>query len=336
MAEVFKSKRIFFPKGLQKQFIIRVKEDLGLTWNKLAEILGVSARNLNDWKNEKISMPLNAAKTISAKTRIKLPNNIQIKDRFWYVKKGAKLGGLAVYKKYGHIGGNQKIREKKWREWWEKIGKFNSELLPNKTLPFKKPRKSEQLAEFVGIMLGDGGISKYQITVTLHDKDDLEYSKLVLKIIKKLFGINPSVYHDEKDSVNTIVISRSTLIKFLTDKIGLKIGNKIKQQVDIPDWVKKNKKFKVACLRGLMDTDGCLVLHKYKVRDKEYCYKKLEFCSASKPLVKSVINILKEFDFRPRLSHNGKNVWIDNKNEVKRYFKIINSNNPKHRNRFLG
>ena len=242
---------------------------------------------------------------------------------------------MAVYKKYGIIGGNQEIRKKKWREWWEKSGKFNLNLLPNKTLPFKTPRKSNKLAEFIGIMLGDGGISQYQITVTLHDKDDLEYSKFVLKLMKKLFGINPSVYHDKKDSVNTITISRSILVKFLTDEIGLKIGNKIKQQVDIPGWIKKNKKFEIACLRGLMDTDGCLVLHKYKVKNKEYRYKKLEFCSASKPLIKSIIEILKKFDFRPRLSHNSKNVWIDSKSEVERYFKIIDSNNPKHKNRFL-
>ncbi len=335
MAETFKYKRIFFPKGKQKKFIINAKNKLGLSWDELAKLLGISVRNLIDWKNEKISMPFNVVKIICRKTKIKTPKNIEVREKFWYVKKGARLGGLSVYKKYGKVGGDSEYRKKKWREWWEKTGKFNLRLLPNKTLPFKNPEISKELAEFIGIMLGDGGISRYQITITLHDKDDLKYSKFVLKLMKKLFGINPSVYHSKKKSVNTLVISRSKLIKFLTGRIGLKIGNKIKQQIDIPNWIKKDKKLKIACLRGLMDTDGCLVIHKYKVKNKEYRYKKLDFCSASQSLIKSVMKILKEFDFKPRLSHNGKNIWIDKQDEVKRYFAVIKSNNPKHISRFL-
>lgn len=334
MTELSKYKRAFFQKGNQKKFIIEAKKKLGLTWNELAKILGISTRNLIDWKNEKISMPLYGVKTICQKTRREIPNDIKIRDRFWYARKGAKLGGLSVYKKYGHIGGNPEIRKKKWREWWEKTGKLNPNLLPNKTLSFKVPRKSEGLAEFAGIMLGDGGISKYQITITLHDKDDFQYSIFVAKLMEELFGVKPSVYHDKKDSVNTLAISRVNLVKFLKDEVGLKVGNKIRQKADIPKWIKQNNRFCGACMRGLMDTDGCLVINKYKVNNKEYCYKKLNFCSASFSLISSVIKILRIFDFNPRLSHNGRNIWIDEQKEVERYLKIIGSNNPKHIERY--
>ena len=254
---------------------------------------------------------------------------------FWYVFNGSSAGGTAVYKKYGHIGGDSEFRKKKWFEWWNKIGKFKPHPIINVTKSIKKPDYSPKLAEFTGIVMGDGGITKNQLTITLHHIDDKEYGKFVAKLMEKLFGVKPSIYHDSEDSVNNFVISRIKLIKFCTEKLGLKIGNKIKQQISIPDWIETNKKYQIACIRGLVDTDGCLVIHKYKVGGKQYCYKKLNFCSASKPLVKSVIGILKKFDFNPRLSHNGRNVWIDSQNEVKRYFKIIGSNNPKHKNRFL-
>lgn len=330
MAEKVISKRVIFRSGKQKLFINQIKNNLKITDEKLARLLKISVRTLTDWKHEKFLMPFNSVKFLSKKAKFKIPVKIKIVDNFWYVHKGAVKGGMAVYKKYGRIGGDPDYRKKKWYEWWEKEGKFKPSSIHNTPLSFQKPIISESLAEFVGIMLGDGGMSKYQIHITLHCKDDKDYMNFVVKLVKKLFGINPAIYYDSKDSVNVLVISRINLVNFLSQKIGLKIGNKIKQKMDIPAWIKRNKKFQIACLRGLIDTDGCLVIHKYKVNGKQYCYKKLNFCSASKSLVISIIQILKTFDFKPRLSHNSRNAWIDNQKEVMRYLKVIGSNNPKH------
>jgi hypothetical protein len=53
MTDIFKSKRVIFPKGYQKKFIIKSKNKLNFTWNQMAKNLNISTRNLVDWKNEK-------------------------------------------------------------------------------------------------------------------------------------------------------------------------------------------------------------------------------------------------------------------------------------------
>ena len=335
MADLFTNNRAKFPSGEQKKFIVRCSEKLGKSNDQLAEFLNVSTRTITDWKREKFLMTMRAVVLLSKKSKIPVPENIKKEEPFWYARSGAAAGGTAVYRKYGHVGGNPENRKRKWREWWEEKGKFQPHPIINVMKRIKIPKKSADLAEFTGIVMGDGGITARQVTITLHHIDDEKYARFVVKLIKRLFGVAPKIYHDPKNSVNDLVVSRTALVNFCTEKLGLKIGNKIKQQIDIPDWIKNNKKFQSACVRGLVDTDGSLVIHKYKVGGKMYCYKKLDFCSASKPLIGSVIEILKKFDFMPRLSHNGRNVWIDDQNEVRRYFRIIGSDNPKHRERLL-
>lgn len=329
MAKVLISKRAIFPKGAQKKFILNAKKKLGLTWNQLAEMLNISTRNLTDWKNEKFSISLRATKTVCKKLKIRLPRNIEIRKPFWYVNKGARVGGIAVYKKYGIIGGDPEYRKKKWREWWEGEGKYKKHPFINVCIPIKKPKKSKDLAEFVGIILGDGGITKRQLTITLNAVDDKEYSKFVIKLIKKLFCVKPSIYHNTKDSVNDIVVSRSELVKFCIS-MGLLIGNKVKQQVDVPMWIKQNNTFLISCLRGLIDTDGCIFTHSYKVNGKVYSYKKMAFSNRSKPLILTVYQYLKRIGLSPRFTKDGKDVRIESKNDVRKYFRLIGSHNPKH------
>ena len=98
-------------------------------------------------------------------------------------------------------------------------------------------------------------------------------------------------------------------------------------------WIKRNKKFQIACVRGLIDTDGSVIIHKYGVNGKLYNYKKLQFTSLSRPLLLSVYKILKDLEVNPRLARQ-KEVWIDSKMSVKKYFDIVGSHNLKHLNRY--
>lgn len=333
MTEKFKCKRVVFKNGAQRKFIKNAKKSLHLNNKELAKLLKVTNRTLSDWKREKFYIPLDAVKILLRKERRSMPKNIKIREPFWYVNKGAKIGGLAVYRKYGIVGGNPEKRKEKWFEWWNQIGKFKKHPILNKPLPIKRPNYSEELAEFVGIVIGDGGISKRQLTVTLHHKDDKKYTEFVVNLIKKLFSVKPSIYHNYKNSVNNIVVSRSELVKFCAEKLGLKIGNKIKQQVDIPDWIKKNKKFQVACLRGLIDTDGSIIIHKYKSKNKFYSYKKIGFTTKSYPLLKSASNILDRLGIKYGISKRG-DVRIESQKNVEKYLNLVNSHNPKHLERY--
>lgn len=328
MTELFKyQKRISFQRGYQKKFIQFIQSELSFSIDQLSKLLNIHPRTLRDWRREKFSMSLSAIRTLCKRVKIAMPANILIQDPFWYTRKGGIAGGRAVYKKYGTIGGSPHIRLKKWREWWETKGKFLDRPIFRK-LPFQKPQLSQELAEFIGIMMGDGGLSHFQLCITLHHKDDLAFSRFVVNLIQKLFNTIPSKYHVPKNSVYNIVVSRKGLVEYLHG-LGLPIGNKVRQNFDIPNWIRKNKKFTIACLRGLIDTDGSIFVHTYRAGRKWYSYKKIAFCSASAPLRMSVYTILKKLGFNPRISQE-RDVRLDNKADVERYFTIIGSHNQKH------
>ncbi|PIZ87415.1 MAG: hypothetical protein COX92_01255 [Candidatus Nealsonbacteria bacterium CG_4_10_14_0_2_um_filter_40_15] len=326
MAEKIISKRVLFPKGKQRIFLNKVIRKIPV--RKIAKLCNLSQRTIRDWRRGKFLMDFNALSKICKNTKISLPSDIKLRDKYWYTIKGCSAGGKAVWKKYGRIGNNPTYRKKKWREWWEREGKYRPSPILNLPKSIKNPAFSKELAEFVGILLGDGGITKYQVVITLHSKDDKEYSKFVIALIKKLFNVPVGVNYDKNYSSLDLAISRSKLVRFCTEKLGLKLGNKIKQQVDISSWIKQNKQYAIACLRGLIDTDGCIFIHRYKVNGKWYNYKKLAFTSYSKPLRQSVFDILKNIELNPRLAQRS-DVRLDSIDDVKRYFQLVGSHNPK-------
>lgn len=335
MAEMRTDKRAFFPKGKQAKFLNDVQQKLLVNNNEMAEIIGKNTRTLADWKREKFSMSFETAEFLSKKTGIEIDREVKVREAHWYTKTGASAGGLAVYKKYGRIGGDEDERKRKWNIWWETKGKFEKHPILFITKPIRKPDFSTKLAEFVGILLGDGGIAKRQVVITLHRYDDKEYSEYIRLLVEELFNVIPGVYKNRKSLADNIVISRTELVLFCKEKLGLKVGNKVRQQVDVPAWIKNKKIYHIACLRGLVDTDGCVIKHCYTVKGKRYCYKKLSFTNASVPLLKFVFEGLSNLGMSPRATKNGKEVRIESQTDMERYFRVVGSNNPKHLNRWL-
>ncbi|HYF05813.1 MAG TPA: hypothetical protein VEA59_06615 [Patescibacteria group bacterium] len=177
MSEINK-KRIIFPPGEQKLFLESVQAKLQFDNETAADFLGICERTFRDWKREKFNIDSISANMLIEKSRIPLPHEVEIRDQFWYVHKGASLGGKARMKKYGNVGGDPVYRMNKWREWW----KSNSHTV-RQGLSHPKdvtlPNPSEKLAEFFGIMMGDGGMTKNQINISLHAYDDLEFAHYV-------------------------------------------------------------------------------------------------------------------------------------------------------------
>ena len=104
----------------------------------------------------------------------------------------------------------------------------------NQRHDIKIPKKrSADLAEFFGIMLGDGKLSPTQIIVTLGDKEK-SYVLYVQAKIKKIFGACPKIsvrklgYHD-------VYLGSVELSRWLKEE-GL-VYNKVKSQVSAPQWI---------------------------------------------------------------------------------------------------
>jgi len=329
VAERFKSKRVLFKKGEQKNFLIRVCKNLDISDQEIADKLGVHRRTFQDWCREKYSMTETALTQLSTISKIAVPKGVKFVGKYWYTSENGRKGALARMKKYGNVAGNPEYRKRKWKEWWLKEGRYLPHPIINVSTPIKTPRLSKKLAEFVGIMMGDGGMSEYQVHITLHREDDKEFIKYVVQLIDELFGIKPCVYTNHRDLGDNVVVSRRELVLFCRDKLGLHIGNKIRQGLDIPAWIYKKREYKIACVRGLIDTDGSVFTHRYRVSGKMYSYKKLSFTSMSPPLIISVLSILKSEGLNPRLAR-GKDIWLDSKADVARYFKTFGFSNLKH------
>lgn len=337
MAEPVKSKfdkRVFFPPGKQRLFLSTARESLKLSWSQFAEKVGAHKRTLNDWRREKYSTPLKIVLKISRLTNTEVPKDMKIREPFWYVRKGAKIGAklgtITCLRKYGRIGGDPEYRKKKWYEWWEREGKYKYDFIGT-CKSIRKPNYSKNLAEFVGIMIGDGGITKYQVTVSLNSRTDKPYIIFVANLIRKLFGVKPRFYK-KRGLEMSITVSRTSLVLFCKS-IGLKIGNKLKQNLDIPEWIMKRSSFRISCMRGLMDTDGCFFNECHKINKKIYCYPRLAFSSNSKQLRSSVIKILKGLNLSPRI-RSKRNVQLENKEDIVKYFDLIGTSNPKHKRKF--
>lgn len=326
------SKRVIFPEGKQKEFLLEIKTALKVSWSDFSSIIKISQRTLTDWKNEKRPISLLVLEKMCGLAKIKIPENIKTKEPFWWTVKAGKIAGRKVYKKYGIVGGNLENRKAKWREWYEKTGK---ESLPKNfhRKIFNTPNKNESLSELIGIILGDGGINKRQVTITLNKEDDKDYSRFVANLIEKVLKIKPSVYERKDAFVINIVVSSTNLVDFLIS-MGIKTGNKVKNQVDVPLWIKKDTGFKKCCLRGLMDTDGCIFNECHRINKKTYCYPRLSFVNHSKPLLLFAMETTKELGFSPKI-RNNRSVNLEKREDIEKYFSTVGTSNKKHLDRFI-
>lgn len=296
---------------------------------EFAEKFKISQRTLTAWTHEKVTISLISAQKISKLASVQIPKHHTIIDWRLHLQKAGEIGGRNRFTMYGRVALDEQHRKNKWEEWWETVGQYKKRPKGfQSTLKIKIPRKNKLLAEFVGIMLGDGGVNEYHISVTLSSKEK-EYILYVNNIIKKLFVVVPKIHKHTHAEAVSIFVNRKQMVDFCQE-IGLVKGNKIKQQIDIPNWIKENQDFSKACVRGLIDTDGCFYNNSYIVNGKKYSYFKVAFISASKPLISSIAEILGDLGIKVVINKHYRDIRIVESQYVLKYVQEVGSNNQKH------
>jgi len=165
-------------------------------------------------------------------------------------------------------------------------------ILPNQS--------SEELAEFIGILTGDGFINYYAnkkiyiIDISGDKNLDKEYLKIhVSNLIKRLFNINCKIYYKKyQNSICARLLSKG-IYNYLVS-IGFKTGKK--EQIGIPDWIEENNSLMISFIKGLIDTDGSLMLTK-KPSKKSLFYPIISIKVKSKILIQKTGKFLEEFGF---------------------------------------
>jgi len=323
--------RVRFKGYRQSEFLKGVLKHTCLTSKEAARVCNVCGRTFRDWKRGKYQMNYDALSRLCKASKVPIPKDIEKLPEFWSINKAASLGGKRRFELYGAPGTIESRRKGGINS--SKKFMLNAELTREKALFVRKkiryPRRSSLFAEFIGILHGDGGVTRYQVIISFN-KIDKAYAEFVERLVRKLFSISPSINYRRVENAGNVVISSSNVVELLMQH-GIKIGDKTKWE-KTPDWIWQNKLYQVAYLRGLMDTDGCVYHHKYKVNGKWYSFTKIAFTSYFPPLREAIFNMLKSLNFSPKLY--GNRVYLYKREEVDRYFKEIGSSNPRYLERY--
>lgn len=189
------------------------------------------------------------------------------------------------------------------------------------------PKYSADLAEFFGIMIGDGGINNpWQANITLNSTKDTEYAKYISVLCNKLFGTTPAARRRKTRNALVLSLASTSIVDFLV-RNGLVRGNKLKTGLKIPEWIFKKPVYKKTCVRGLVDTDGCMFVHTHKVLGKVYKNIGLCFTSYSPELIFQVAEILAEFKIIPHISKRGRDITLYQEKAIIKYLKIFGTSN---------
>lgn len=187
--------------------------------------------------------------------------------------------------------------------------------------------KSENMAEFTGVLLGDGNIrnfnrkenqeyiTNYRVKVTLNEEEE-RIIRRVINLFSETTGKNPSIYSSKNSKAISLYVYSKDLVEEL-ERLGLEPGDKVQNQVNIPEWIKNNQKYAERCLRGLIDTDGAIY-----TRGQENS-RVIQFKNASKPLLHDFREICNKLDIKT--SKGGyRTVQVAAQDEVSRFIKIVN------------
>lgn len=220
--------------------------------------------------------------------------------------------------------------------WGQSIGGFKSK---KNTKNFIPPNKNEELAEIIGIILGDGHLSKYIsgnkirvycIRIAGNSKDDREYiKKTIPSLFFRIFKEKGSIMQAKNRSCAYFTIYGKEIVDFIIS-LGLKPGNKIKNNQGIPDWIIENKNYLKACIRGLIDTDGSVHLV-----SKENKNLRIDFKSHIPLLLEDVRSGLISLGYSPTKIIDNRHIFITRKEDILKYYFEIGFNNSKNLKRYF-
>jgi hypothetical protein len=292
--------RIKLKKGKQKELINLCKENK--TWKQLAKKIDVSEGYL---KNE-----LQKEKTSLLYEKYKILCNILGKNFDRYILK--KL-------------------DDNWGR--SKGGKKSSKNI--KKIIF--PEVNEELAEVIGIILGDGHVSKFKkgmkircyfIRIAGNSKTDRDYlTSYIPLLFKRVFNEKGNLHFSKNSNVGYFTIYGKNFVGFLNRK-GINSGNKKINNQGVPKWIKSNKVYLSKCIRGLIDTDGSI---HYISKNNENL--RINYTSHIPKLLDDVRESLVRLGFTPSKIISNRQIFLTSKKDVDNYIKDIGFGNTKNLNR---
>lgn len=199
----------------------------------------------------------------------------------------------------------------------------------------KKIKYSGELAEIIGIIMGDGGLyldrlNKYQITVAFNKKEE-HYLKYVKRLFEDHFNYKFCI---SKGKDEFLLRNNSVFVGDYLIKSGIKCGNKINNKVVVPNWISRKEEFLLRFIKGFFDTDGCV----YRKYGK---YAQIQIKLGCEETISSISNVLIKLGFKPtriQKEYCGKffswKIYLTRQKEIEKFFKKVKPRNQKHNARY--
>jgi intein/homing endonuclease len=209
------------------------------------------------------------------------------------------------------------------------------------------PKIDEDLAEIIGIHIGDGCISQNKRYSEYYLGGDLTEEKeyhdkwvtplFNKKIMMPLFKKKVKYKEHPKVGIYGFHIFNEKLVSFFK-KLNMPSGSK--KNIQIPKQIIINKELAKRFLRGLFDTDGSIYFHKnLSTRNPIHNRPVIKLGTVSEILICQVFDLLKNLGLHPRLKkpYKGKRdlnhihtVLIYRKKDIEYFIEHVRFKNSKH------
>ena len=202
---------------------------------------------------------------------------------------------------------------------------------------------SEQLAELIGILFGDGCVNFYPnrndyfIGISGHSVTDFQYhSEFIKKLFQVLFNIEPHMYVHKNQSCVISRLHSKEIFMYLTKK-GVCAGKKL--NLAVPEWITHNDLYFISFIRGLFDTDGSVIIRSrgqhsisLALKQENIILAVKEFLERKGYFVAYYMNEIYDIRGFHSITHC---IRINQKKLIRKYAEEIGSSNPYKKQRLL-
>ena len=196
---------------------------------------------------------------------------------------------------------------------------------------------SYDLAELVGILLGDGSIniypsekySTYYCVKVSFNSQERQYINHVSHLMKRVLGVVPKKLFRANENTAELLIYRKAVVEKLL-VLGLRSSPKWERAV-IPARFLRSP-LDLCVLRGYFDTDGSVVI----ANNNGISYARLEMKISPSPMQQQLLKILKKNCFAYHAYAIGKGkvrVQMNGREELRKWMQLVGFHNEKHARR---
>lgn len=157
---------------------------------------------------------------------------------------------------------------------------------------------STELAEYIGVMLGDGNISDFPRTeriILVSNANNKGFISHYSLLTEKLFSKKPGIYPVKNASAVRITLYQ----KYISKRLGIPTGDRSKINFHLPNWIHEDREFLIKFLKGLFEAEGSLSIH------LPTCTYNFQFKNNNQSLLKIVADSLRLLGYNPEIRYNS-------------------------------